>query len=231
MANSELGKALADVRAAVAAAARQAGRDPASVRLLAVSKTVSADAVREACALGQRCFGENRVQELADKAAALPADIEWHLIGHLQANKVRLAVRSAAWIHSVDSAALLERIERIAVEEVRRPVVLLQVNISGEETKSGVAPAELPELARLATLCHAVDWRGLMTLAPYGAPEAELHRIFGGLRRWRDDLEQSLGRPLPELSMGMSGDYGVAIAEGATLVRIGTAIFGERSLP
>ncbi|OPZ27783.1 MAG: hypothetical protein BWZ02_01517 [Lentisphaerae bacterium ADurb.BinA184] len=228
MSSASVTNALRGVQAAIAAAARAAGRDPASVRLLAVSKTVPADVVRTAYAAGQRRFGENRVQELAAKAPLLPPDCEWHLIGHLQANKVRAAVQTAAWIHSVDSTGLIERLEWLADEEAQLPVILLQVNVSGEASKSGVTPAALPELARVAAGCHALDLRGLMTMAPYGAGEPELRAIFGGLRRLRDGLEQRLGRALPELSMGMSGDFTIAIAEGATVVRVGTAIFGER---
>lgn len=216
---------------AVRQTALASGRDPASVRVLAVSKTFPADDIAELYRYGCRIFGENRVPELLEKAAALPADIEWHLIGQLQANKVRKALSCAALIHSVDSVSLLERIERIAGEEDRHPGFLIEVNVSGEASKSGCAPAELPALAEAAAACRSVRWRGLMTMAPAGASDDVLHEVFGGLRRMRDDLSRRFGLELPELSMGMSGDWRVAVEEGATIVRIGSAIFGNRTYP
>ena len=214
------------VRRAVDAAAVAAGRDPASVRLLAVSKTFPAAAIRELYDAGVRAFGENRVPELEAKAAELPADIEWHLIGQLQANKVRRAVRLAAYIHSVDSAALLERIDRIAGEEGRCPKIFIEIN-SGEASKSGCEAAAAPELARRAAGFAHLRPVGLMTMAPADAPEAELRRVFGALADMRARLKAE-GLDLPELSMGMSGDFAAAIAAGATWVRIGSAIFGQR---
>lgn len=222
---------LAQVRGRIATLAAAAGRAPESVRLVAVSKTVAAEAVRQALAAGQTEFGENQVQELTRKAQVLGGACTWHLIGHLQSNKVRPAVRAAAWIHSVDSTALLERIDRIAAEEGRCPIVLLQVNLSGETTKSGAPPDRVEELVLCARRCTHLSCRGLMTMAPFEAPESVLHSVFGGLRELRDRLQDRTGVPLPELSMGMSGDYPVAIEEGATLVRIGTAIFGPRQTP
>ncbi len=219
---------LAEVHAAVQRAAAAAGRDPASVRLLAVSKTVGVAGIQEAYDAGQRCFGENRVQELAEKAPQLPSAIEWHLIGHLHRNKVRPAVAVAAWVHSVDSVALLERIDRIAAEEGAQPIVLLEINLSGEEAKHGIKRAEAPRLLEAALQTECVDCRGLMTMAPYGAPETVLRHVFSGLRELRDQLATEFGVPLPELSMGMSDDFPTAIAEGATIVRIGSAIFGQR---
>lgn len=213
----------------IAAAAAKAGRDSATVRLLAVSKTVPVAQIAEAHAAGQRLFGENRVQELRAKAPLLPADCEWHLIGHLQENKVRHAVQCAAWIHALDTADLLRRVDRVAGEEGRRPVVLLEVNLSGEQTKFGVAPNGVRAVLEAALRSPHLECRGFMTMAPYAAPEVELRHIFGGLRELRDRLAAEFGVALPELSMGMSGDFETAIAEGATLVRIGTAIFGARS--
>jgi len=209
-------------------AAAAAGREPETVRLVAVTKTVPGAAVRAAYDAGQRAFGENRLQEMRGKASALPSDCEWHMIGHLQQNKVRLAVQQAAWIHSVDTVTLIERIDRIAAEEGRRPVVLLQVNIFGEATKSGVDPRAAAALVAAARLCRHLECRGMMTMAPYGAHPEELRRGFRALRELRDGLAVTGGLALPELSMGMSGDFDIAIAEGATLVRIGTAIFGPR---
>lgn len=220
---------LAEARERVAAAAVAAGRDPATVKLLAVSKTVPAAVIAAAYAAGQRRFGENRVQELRDKAPALPGDIEWHLIGQLQANKVRLAVRLAAWIHSVASAALVERLARIADEEQAAPRLLLEINIAGEAAKSGVAPAAAPRLLEAVLRCPRLVCAGLMTLAPFDVPEAAQRRVFGGLRELRDRLSHDFGVSLPELSMGMSGDFPAAVREGATLVRLGTAIFGGRA--
>ncbi len=227
----ELAENFRRVKEAVAAAAVAASRRPDEVRLLAVSKTFPAADIAELYALGCRAFGESRVPELEAKAAALPADIEWHLIGQLQSNKVRRAVKVAAVIHSVDSVSLLERIDRIAGEEGRQPAILLEVNISGEASKSGLPPSELEATARYAAALAHLQFKGLMTIAPADADEAELHRIFGELRRRRDELAKSLGIELPELSMGMSGDYAPAIAEGATLVRIGSSIFGNRHYP
>jgi pyridoxal phosphate enzyme (YggS family) len=151
------------------------------------------------------------------------------MIGHLQANKVRPVVRHAAWIHSVDSLDLLQRIDRIAGEEGRCPAVLLEINVSGEESKFGLAPAAVPAVIEGGLACANLRLAGLMTMAPYEAPEAELRKIFGGLRTLRDSQQTSFNIALPELSMGMSGDFPIAVAEGATIVRIGTAIFGERS--
>jgi len=229
MSGVDISTALAQVRSQIAAATAAAGRDPQAVRLVAVSKTVGAEAVWRAMAAGQTEFGENQVQELVRKEQTVPGPCTWHLIGHLQGNKVRLAIRAAAWIHSVDSVPLLERIERVAGEEGRCPAVLLQVNLSGEASKSGLHPGQAEGALRCALRCRNLSCRGLMVMAPFDAPEAQLHTVFGGLRQLRDRLQDSTGTALPELSMGMSGDFAVAIREGATLVRIGTAIFGPRA--
>jgi pyridoxal phosphate enzyme (YggS family) len=228
MGSAEISANLTEVRRRIETAALAAGRNPHSVRLVAVSKTVDVDSVRCALAADQEDFGENQVQELARKSQLLPSRCLWHLIGHLQANKVRTAVRAAAWIHSVDSIALVERIGRLAAEEGRQPIVLLQANLSGEPTKSGVSADSAGELLRCALRCPGLSCRGLMTMAPFAASESELHAVFGGLRELRDRLQEQTGALLPELSMGMSGDFSIAIEEGATLVRIGTAIFGPR---
>ena len=221
---------LAAVQARVAAAAARAGRDAATVRLLAVSKTVPLPLVREAYAAGQRLFGENRVQELVGKVGALPPDAEWHLIGHLQGNKARPALACARLLHAVDSLALLDRLNRLAAAGQRQDV-LLEVNISGEASKFGLPPDVLEPVLSTAVQLPHLRCLGLMTMAPYGADQAALHRVFGGLRDLRDRLATRLGAPLPELSMGMSGDFETAIAEGATIVRVGTAIFGARPEP
>lgn len=228
MTSDSIASRLDGIRKRMHAAATAAGRDPATVRLLAVSKTFPPDLVRLAYAAGQRFFGENRVQELRDKAAALPPDCEWHLIGRLQANKCRPAVQAASWIHSVDNLDLLQRLDRIAGEERRRPVILLEINISGEASKGGAAPDHARTLAAAALRSPHLDLRGFMAMAPYGAPAEELRWVFGGLRELRDRIAAETGAPLPELSMGMSGDFEAAIAAGATIVRIGSAIFGGR---
>lgn len=224
----EIADRLNTLRQALAEAARLAGRAPESVHLVAVSKTAPVTSIREAYDAGQRVFGENRAQELLSKVGELPPDCRWHLIGHLQGNKAKVAVEHAALVHSVDSLALLQRLDRLAGEAGRRLPILLQVNLAGEASKSGCTPAELDALSEAATAAPHLDWQGLMTIGPLVATEPELHRLFAGLREHRDRLASSLGRPLPELSMGMSGDYRIAIAEGATLVRIGSAIFGGR---
>jgi len=215
-------------------AAEQAGRDPSGFRLVAVTKGFDASVIRLAREAGLDRFGENRVQEAAAKVPVAP-DAEWHLVGRLQANKVRPAVRLFAVIHSVDSLGLLRRLDRIAAEEGRRPIALLQVNLSHESTKGGFDPAWFAAELRgpgqlLATLAdlRAAHVTGLMTIGVAGAPVGEARRLFGRLRDLRDELAQRIDHALPDLSMGMSGDAEAAVAEGATLVRIGTALFGPR---
>ncbi|MBR6471615.1 MAG: YggS family pyridoxal phosphate-dependent enzyme [Victivallales bacterium] len=224
----QIAENLAAIRERVRAAAVQSGRSPDAVKLLAVSKTFPPGAVAEAYAAGQGRFGENRVQELAAKAPALPKAIEWHQIGHLQANKVRGALEFASWIHAVDSLSLLRRIERLAAEMAVHPKLLLEVNVSGEESKFGLRPQDVSALLRELPQDAPAPVVGLMTMAPLDAPQELLHAVFGGLRRLRDQVQQEAGRALPELSMGMSGDFEVAIQEGSTIVRVGSAIFGHR---
>jgi pyridoxal phosphate enzyme (YggS family) len=216
------------------AAAESAGRDPDAIQVVAVSKGFGAGAVRQAFAAGLRRFGENRVQEALPKLAAVP-DAEWHLVGRLQANKARAAIRAFAVFHSVDTLGLLGRLDRIAAEESRAPRVLLQVNVTAQPTKAGFALDEFAAATRRSGPLSdaigglaAVRLVGLMTIGEAGvAPEASRH-TFATLRRLRDELEHLTGRPLPELSMGMTADAEAAAAEGATLVRVGTAIFGPR---
>ena len=212
---------LAAVQARIADAARRANRDAASIRLVAVSKTQSVEAVREAVAAGHVLFGENRAQELVQKADAVPA--EWHFIGHLQTNKVRQVVGRATLIHGVDSLALAEEIARR-----KGPPVLVQVNTSGEASKSGVDPADAIRFcSEVAALC---DLRGLMTIpAPTEDPEGS-RAAFKALRELAAE-GRAKGLGTHELSMGMSDDFEVAIEEGATLVRLGTILFGPRSSP
>ncbi len=196
-----------------------------NARLIAVSKTFPASCVQEAYDAGQRAFGENRVQELQEKAPVLPHDIEWHLIGHLQANKVRHALEHASWIHSIDTEALLRRVDRIATEMGKNPRLLLEVNVGREESKFGLMPEEVCGVLQ-SFPCPRVC--GLMTVAPAEATPEELHRIFAQLRELKEEASRASGLALTELSMGMSGDFEIAIAEGATMVRVGSAIFGHR---
>ena len=216
------------------AVAEAAGRDPDGLRIVAVTKGFDSGVIRAAHSAGLSRFGENRIQEAIPKMAAAP-DAEWHLVGHLQGNKARPAVRAFAAIHSVDSIELLLRLDRIAAEESLAPIVLLQVNVSGEASKAGFDLSWFAdELRRPASLLSAlaglvaVRVTGLMTIGPAGAPADEARRVFGTLRGLRDELQQVAERPFPELSMGMTADAEAAVAEGATLVRIGTAIFGPR---
>ncbi|MDD2240932.1 MAG: YggS family pyridoxal phosphate-dependent enzyme [Kiritimatiellae bacterium] len=219
------------VRARIAAVCTQAGRPLESVRLLAVSKTYGPEAVQTVAAAGQVIFGENRVQEAAAKIPACPGHLQWHLIGHLQRNKAALAARLFDWVHSVDSLKLLEALDRHAGEAGRRLEVLVQVNVSGERAKSGLAPNEvLAVLARSNELTN-VQVRGLMTIPPLTEDPEKARPHFRALRDYRDQWAAELGMDLDELSMGMTHDLEVAIAEGATVVRVGTGIFGQRVYP
>ena len=219
---------LRDVRDRIAAAAARSGRPASAVRLVAVTKTVSIDTIRLLVRAGQKNLGENRPQQLRDRAAALTdLDITWHMIGHLQRNKVKYVVPTAAMIHSVDSLALAEEIGKRAHAAGARAACLLEVNVSGEASKSGVSPAEAPALASAAAALPGIDLAGLMTMAPIAEDAETVRPVFVGLRELRDRInrETSLPRPLTELSMGMTQDYEVAVEEGATIVRIGTALF------
>jgi len=222
---------LAAVRARLAQAAARSGRPASDVRLVAISKTFGADHVRAAHAAGQRDFGENRVQEALEKQTALAdLDLRWHLVGHLQSNKARKAVGPFTLVHSVDSRELLLRLEAIAREQGRQIEVLLQVDLAGEATKFGAPPEALSPLVETALACQAARVVGLMLLPPWFDDPEQARPYFRRLRAIRDDLA-SQGVPvamLRELSMGMSHDFEVAVEEGATLVRVGTAIFGER---
>lgn len=222
------------IRRRVIAAAERARRDPSTVTLLAVSKTFDAADVRAAAAAGQRHFGENRVQEGVEKAAGL-ADLalEWHLIGHLQSNKARKAAATFAWIHSVDRLELLKKIDDAAVDLGTRPKVLVQVDLAHEATKFGADEARVMDLARAAIEARAVHLCGLMIVPPIPDDPEASRPWFRRLRELRDTLVAS-GLPaasLRELSMGMSQDFEVAIDEGATIVRVGTLIFGHRPPP
>jgi hypothetical protein len=213
----------------IARAAEAVGREPAGVRLLAVSKTWPADSVREAAAAGQRAFGENYVQEGVAKVEALAGlGLEWHFIGPLQSNKTRLVANSFAWVHSIDRLKIAERLSEQRDVHLPPLDVCIQVNVSGEASKSGVAPDDLPELARAVAALPRLRLRGLMAI-PEPTSDVALQRArFASLRQLRDQLNAG-GLQLDTLSMGMSDDLEAAIAEGSTMVRVGTAIFGGRA--
>jgi PLP dependent protein len=216
------------IRERVAAAAGRAGRTLADVELLAVSKTFPPEAIQEAVDAGQRVFGENKVQELLAKQPLLASKLRWHLIGHLQSNKVRKVLPIAEVIHGVDSLDLAKDIDRIGTELGLRPKVFLEVNLAAESTKHGFKPDELKrQLDDLYTL-ERIEIQGLMCIPPFDANAEHTRRYFVTLRALRDELEKVGGAPLPKLSMGMSHDFEVAIEEGSTIVRVGSAIFGTR---
>ena len=227
----DIGERLAAVAGRVEAAARRAGRDPSSVILVAVSKTFDAGCVRAAYAAGQRDFGENKVQEAEQKMAAT-ADLtgaRWHLIGHLQSNKARKTAGFAA-IHSIDSVDLLKKVDAAALEQGRTPEVLIQADLAGETTKFGAPEEQIVRLVEAARQARAVRLSGLMVLPPWNENQEETRPWFVRLRQLRDRLVAG-GVPagaLRHLSMGMSHDFEAAIEEGATMVRVGTAIFGKR---
>ena len=225
-----LDRNLQQINERIAAAAKAAGRNPAEVRLVAVSKTKPASMVEEAFSAGQQLFGENYVQELATKAVALKIPVEWHFIGHLQSNKVKHIAGLVSMVHSVDRLSLAKEIDRQWERLGRVCDVLLQVNISGEATKSGATSAEAIQLTRQVAQLPNLQIRGLMTMPPFFDDPDASRPYFRELRLLAAEIE-TLAIPrvcMQELSMGMSGDFEVAIAEGATLVRVGSAIFGER---
>ena len=225
---------LAAVRHQITEAAARAGRPSADIRLVAVSKTFGPERVRDAAAAGQVAFGENRVQEGLDKIETL-ADLglEWHLIGHLQTNKAKRAAAAFPWIHTIDSRGLLTRLDRAAIEFDTKPNVLIQVDLAHESTKHGADEAALLDLVTAAADARAVRLRGLMLLPPFSDDPEASRPWFRRLRDLRDRLVAG-GIPsdrLAELSMGMSHDFAVAIEEGASIVRVGTAVFGRRTPP
>ena len=229
---------MTETRARIAAAAQSAGRDPSSVRLVAVSKTFPIESIAEAATAGQRDFGENRVQEALQKIELALQKIErsadqsirWHLLGHLQTNKARKAAPVFAMIQSVDSVELIQKLDQAAADSRHAPELLIQVDLAGEATKFGTPPGDVPRLFDAAAACRAVKVVGLMTLPPFPETPEQSRPWFRQLRELRDRWQAS-GVPasmLRELSMGMSGDFEVAVEEGATMVRVGTAIFGAR---
>lgn len=223
------------LRALMDEASRQAGRDPRDVLLLPVTKTHPAAAADYVARYGLPAVGENRVQEAVEKRAALSATtapLHWELIGHLQSNKARLAAQHFDRVQSVDSEKLLNHLDRAAAELGKTLPVLLQINAGNDPAKFGAEPADAPRLLNTALAKQNLRIDGLMTIAPLGATPAETEeharRTFANLRAIRDDLASRTGTPLRELSMGMSGDFALAIAAGSTLVRVGTALFGAR---
>tara|TARA_R110002096_G_scaffold436051_2_gene666297 strand:+ start:44570 stop:45262 length:693 start_codon:yes stop_codon:yes gene_type:complete len=224
---NEIANRIGEIQDSIADAARAAGRAPGDVTLLAVSKKQSAERVRAAYDAGLRAFGENYVQGLEEQAALLPADAQWHFIGHLQSKKAK-RVAGVALVHSVDSLKLASKLAS-AAELLGRPLpCLLNINISNEDSKSGIVPDQaLPLLELVAALPH-IRVQGFMCIP---SPDEEPRHAFSRLRELRDQAQRASGLPLPELSMGMSGDFADAIAEGSTIVRVGTAIFGPRNLP
>ncbi len=222
---------LSEVRRRIADACARAGRDPSGVRILPVTKTFGPDAVREAAECGLDAFGENRVQEARQKIPLCPDHLVWHLIGHLQSNKVREAVALFEVIHSVDSARLLGLVDAAAEAAGRRPTVLLEVNVSGEGSKFGLSPDGVAAVLEGADRLMNVNVAGLMTIPPFNPEPEAVRPFFRALRELRDRLALAGGRPLPQLSMGMSHDFETAVEEGATTVRLGSILFGKRPRP
>ena len=216
------------VREEIADAAAKSGRSTSQIWLVAITKTHPAEKVREAIQAGQTLFGESRVQEARLKIPELPSAMRWHFVGHLQKNKVRQALPLFEMIHSVDSLALAQDINRIAEEEGLYPRVLLEVNVAGEGSKFGFAPDDLREQMEALLALPRLSIEGLMCIPPQAVESEDSRKFFVEVRELRDSLEKEFNVNLPQLSMGMTQDFPIGIEEGATLVRVGTAIFGER---
>lgn len=225
---SDIADRIAVVQQRLARAIERSGRDPAGTALMAVSKNHGPEAVREAAVCGLTLFGENRVQEAALKIPECPGNLHWHLIGHLQRNKVRHAVEYFEVIHSVDSWRLLEAIHQACDQSGRRISALLEVNVSGESVKFGFKPEDVPDVLTRAASLPRVEITGLMTIPPLTEDPEGARPHFRALRTYRDQWQQQTGLALSTLSMGMSHDMEVAVDEGSNVIRIGTAIFGPR---
>ena len=225
MSESTVAARLAGIEEELAAACRRAGRDPGEVRLVAVSKRQPLERVQAAYDAGQRIFGENFVQALEGRHEAFPPDVEWHMIGHIQSNKARRAAELATLVHTLDSPKLARALSKATAGRSEPQGVLVQIRLGGEATKAGVEPPEAEALLETIRDLPGLSVRGLMVIPP---PDDQAPRWFAELRKLRDRLAESTGLPLSELSMGMSSDYVEAVREGATLVRVGTAIFGPR---
>jgi pyridoxal phosphate enzyme (YggS family) len=238
MAGTTVTENLEVIRDRIDAACRSAGRSVDEVKLVAVSKRIALPLVVECCAAGQWELGENRVDEALERQKTLPvllreagldpAKLRWHFIGHLQGNKAGKAAGRFEVFHGVHSAKLAGKLARLAEAEGRTEKILLEVNISGEEQKHGVAPDKTVDLVAQAASLPGLEILGLMGMARYGADDSELRQTFASLRRLSEDARKATGLALPELSMGMSGDYEAAVAEGSTLIRVGGALFGPR---
>jgi PLP dependent protein len=217
---------LASVRQTIARSAERTGRDPSQVVLVAVTKTFPVERIREAMALGLRILGENRVQEALPKIEEIgPADVDWHLIGHLQTNKVKFIEGRFRMVQSVDGAGLAETLD----SRLQSPLdVLVEVNVAEEPQKTGALPADLPVVAGAVNTAQHLRLRGLMTVAPMVPDPESVRSVFRQLRTLRDETSQRLGVALPVLSMGMTDDYAIAVEEGATMLRLGRALFGPR---
>ena len=220
---------LKSVQQRIAAACDRAGRATTEVQLLAVGKKFSADVIREAADCGLTLFGENRVQEAMAKIPDCPGHLRWHFIGHLQTNKCRDAVTLFEMIHAVDSLHLAEELNKRCEQAAKVMPVLLEVNVSGEGSKHGFTPETAVNSMEALLSFPQLELHGLMTMAPYSRQPESSRPYFKKLREVKADCEDKLGAPLPELSMGMSGDYEIAIEEGTTIVRLGTCLFGQRS--
>jgi hypothetical protein len=226
---SDIAANLTEIRRRITGASLKAGREPASVELIAVSKTFPAEMIREAAEAGQRVFGESRLQEAESKIEVLPSSLHWHFIGRVQSNKVRKILPRFEVIHAIDSSRLALYTDEVARELGLFPKVFLQVNIGGEKTKGGFEPDAIREEIDSLFALERLEVLGLMCIPPPG-PDAEASRPwFRALRELRDELQRRTGGALPSLSMGMSDDFEVAIEEGATHVRVGSSIFGKRA--
>ena len=225
---SQISENLINIHSRIQDAAHRVGRQVTDVRLVAVSKTYPPAVIQEAWNSGQRVFGENRVQDALPKIAELPAEAEWHFIGHLQSNKIRKALPAFTLIHGVDNLELAQQINRIAGEMGLTANILLEINVSGEASKFGFSPTDLHQNLEGLLCLPNIGINGLMTMAPYSEDPETARPVFSKLRILRDELAAKTGQALRELSMGMSGDFEVGIEEGATIVRIGSSIFGHR---
>ncbi len=221
---------IAAIKQRMTAAAARSGRTTESIRLLAVSKTIEPERIRQAMEAGMTLFGENYVQEAREKIPDIGHDVHWHMIGHLQTNKAKYVVSLFEWIHSVDRLELAEELDRRAGQHSRKLNVLIEVNVSGETSKSGAEPSSVLELVRQISVLPNLSIQGLMTMPPYSDDPEQSRPYFIALRKLRDDIESAhIPRvAMNELSMGMTDDFEVAIEEGATIIRVGRAIFGER---
>jgi len=216
------------VRRRVESACAAAGRDPSDVTVLAVSKGVFPESIAEAAASGMRVFGESRVREAGQKIPLCPGDLEWHMVGHLQTNKVRDAVRLFTAIHSIDSLRLLEAVESGCEQAGKSMKIFVEVNVAGESSKFGLRPDEAGDVVAAAAGMNRIELLGLMTIPPFTREPEGARPFFRELRELRDRLQDRAGLALPALSMGMSHDFEFAIEEGATWIRVGTDIFGKR---